>query len=90
VGYALDGSGIYGREERGTGGILHDPDPNARHGTNGPVMWDGTLVDMYHYVPAPEYPHTIGCFRGTAVRADFRPGRVRQTERAAAVAAIGR
>ncbi len=80
VGYALDGFGIYGMRDMATGRILHDADLDACHGTTGPVMWDGKAVVMYHYVLTPEYPYTIGCFRGTPVAADFLPGQQRQLE----------
>ncbi len=63
-----------------TGRILHDDDLDACHGTTSPVMWDGKLVDMYHYVLTPEYPYTIGCFRGTPVLADFKPRQQRQLD----------
>ncbi len=80
VGYALDGFGIYGMKDGATGRILHDDDLDACHGTTSPVMWDGKLVDMYHYVLTPEYPYTIGCFRGTPVPADFKPRQRRQLD----------
>jgi len=69
VGYALDGFGIYGMKDRATGRLLHDGDLDACHGTTGLVDWDGKLVSMYHYVLTPEYPYTVGCFRGTPVSA---------------------
>ena len=31
-------------------------------------MWDGEVVEMYHYVFTEDYPYTIGCFRGTPAR----------------------
>lgn len=78
VGYALDGFGIYGMKDRATGRILHDADLDACHGTTSPVIWNGKLVTMYHYVLTMEYPYTVGCFRGTPVSADFKPQQVRQ------------
>lgn len=78
VGYALDGFGIYGMKDRATGRILHDDDLDACHGTTSPVMWNGKRVVMYHYVLTMEYPYTIGCFRGTPVKADFKPQQDRQ------------
>ena len=75
VGYALDGFGIYGMKDRETGRILHDDDLDACHGTTSPVIWDGKLVTMYHYVLTAEYPYTIGCFRGTPVSSGFAGGR---------------
>lgn len=75
VGYALDGFGIYGMRDPATGRILHDADLDACHGTTGPVLWDGRMVTMYHYVLTEEYPYTIGCFRGTPQRRPHGRGR---------------
>lgn len=71
VGYALDGFGIYGMRDRTTGRIVHDSDLDACHGTTSPVLWNGRIVDIYHYVLTQEYPYTVGCFRGTPVSTDF-------------------
>lgn len=78
VGYALDGFGIYGMRDRASGRILTDADLDACHGTTSPVLWDGRLVTMYHYVLTFQYPYTVGCFRGTPVAADFTPRQLRQ------------
>ncbi len=78
VGYALDGFGIYGMRDRTTGRILHDSDLDACHGTTSPVLWNGKVVDMYHYVLTQEYPYTVGCFRGTPVSADFARRQLQQ------------
>ena len=75
VGYALDGFGIYGMKDRKTGRILRNDDLDTCHGTTSSVMWDGELVNMYHYVLTEEYPYTIGCFRGTPVSSDLAGGR---------------
>jgi len=80
VGYALDGFGIYGMRDAATGRILHDSDLDACHGTTSPVMWNGRKVTLYHYVLTEEYPYTIGCFRGTPVRADFKARQLRQLD----------
>ncbi len=79
VGYALDGFGIYGMKDPVTGRIMHDSDLDTCHGTTRPVTWDGKLVTMYHYVLTPEYPYTIGCFRGTPVMTSFRSRQSQQT-----------
>ena len=71
VGYALDGFGIYGEKDLTTGKTLHDTDLDACHGTTSAVLWNGHLVSMYHYVLTPEYPYTLGCFKGTPVAADL-------------------
>jgi hypothetical protein len=73
VGYSLDGFGIYGMKDPATGRTLHNDELDACHGTTTPVMWDGRQVNMYHYVLTPEYPYTIGCFRGTPVLTNLGP-----------------
>jgi YHYH protein len=69
IGYALDGFGIYGPYDA-SGKELTNADLDACHGRVGPVMWDGKLVSMYHYVMTDEYPYSIGCFKGTPVSVD--------------------
>lgn len=78
VGYALDGFGIYGMKDRATGRVLRDSDLDACHGIISPVMWDGKLVNMYHYVLTSEYPYTIGCFRGTPTMTNLTHGQSRR------------
>lgn len=73
VGYALDGFGIYGMRDRATGRILTEADLDACHGTTSLVLWNGKLAKMYHYVLTQEYPYTVGCFRATPVKSDFKP-----------------
>jgi YHYH protein len=63
VGYALDGFGIY-VERRPDGALLTDGDLDACHGRTSPITWDGTVVNLYHYVATAEYPYTVGCYRG--------------------------
>jgi hypothetical protein len=72
VGYALDGFGIYGMRDPATGKIMHDGDLDACHGITSPVMWDGKRIDMYHYALTPEYPYSVGCYRGTPVMTGLR------------------
>ena len=67
VGYALDGFGIYSMYDA-NGMEITNADLDACHGTTSEVMWNGNLVNMYHYVLTQEYPYTIGCFMGTPVR----------------------
>jgi hypothetical protein len=63
VGYALDGFGIYSKY--GTDGYTYtNEDLDACHGTTSPVMWNGELQDIYHYVITDEYPYIVGCFAG--------------------------
>ena len=67
IGYALDGFGVYGPWYNGK--MLGTADLDACHGTTSAVLWDGRLVTMYHYVSTYDFPYTIGCYRGTPVRA---------------------
>lgn len=63
VGYALDGFGIFSdRDANGT--QYRSSDLDECHGITSKIMWDGKEVSMYHYVLTPDYPYTIGCFRG--------------------------
>lgn len=63
--YAFDGFGIYGPWYNGK--ILTTADLDACHGITSPVMWDGQLVNMYHYVSTYDFPYTVGCYRGTPI-----------------------
>ena len=70
LGYAYDGFGIYGM--RGADGKeLTNADLDECHGTTSPVMWDGKLVTMYHYVATREFPYVMGCFKGTPIQNQF-------------------
>lgn len=64
TGYMLDGFGIYGPygEE---GKLLTSKDLDECHGHKHPVMWDGQMVDHYHYHWTYDFPYNIGCFKGT-------------------------
>lgn len=64
VGWALDGFGIYGPLDE-NGVELTNDDLDECHGRTSPVVWDGNLVTMYHYVATRAYPYTVGCYRGT-------------------------
>lgn len=67
MGYAFDGFGIYGHY--GEGGVeLTNEDLDECHGHKHVIQWEGKQVSMYHYHATHEYPYTLGCFRGTAVR----------------------
>jgi hypothetical protein len=73
LGYALDGFGIFG--SRGSDGSqLTDADLDECHGHTHAITWDGATVTMYHYHATREYPYTIGCFHGTAVKANYVAG----------------
>jgi YHYH protein len=72
VGYALDGFGIYSPYDQ-NGNELTTADLDECHGTTSPVMWNGRIVNMYHYVMTRDFPYTVACFKGTAVRNAFPP-----------------
>jgi hypothetical protein len=67
LGYALDGFGIYGPWYGGK--ILTTADLDACHGTTSPVLWNGVLTTIYHYVSTYDFPYTVGCYKGTPVKA---------------------
>jgi hypothetical protein len=68
LGYALDGFGIYsGYDENGR--EITNAELDSCHGRTSPVLWDGKLTSIYHYVMTREYPYTLGCYRGTPVQA---------------------
>jgi hypothetical protein len=64
VGYALDGYGIY-VERNASGNLPTDADLDACHGRTSEVLFNNTMVDMYHYDATLEYPYTVGCYHGT-------------------------
>jgi hypothetical protein len=67
VGYALDGYGIY-VVKNAAGDLPSNTQLDACHGTTSPVMWNGKLTDIYHYVATLEYPYTVGCYHGTPIK----------------------
>jgi hypothetical protein len=67
AGYALDGFGIFGPRGK-DGQPLTDAALDACHGHIHPIVWDGRLVEMYHYHTTLEYPYTLGCYRGSPLR----------------------
>jgi hypothetical protein len=73
IGYALDGFGIYSSYDEG-GRELTNADLDECHGRVSRIMWDGREVTLYHYVLTREYPYTVGCFRGSALRMPGREG----------------
>lgn len=64
IGYALDGFGIYSPYDA-DGNEITSKDLDICHGTTSPIMWDGKMVNMYHYVVTRDFPYTMTCFRGT-------------------------
>ena len=77
VGYAMDGFGIYSIYDE-NGRELTNADLDECHGRTSRVVWDGKPVTMYHYVLTREYPYTVGCFRGNAVRTKMQSTEGRQ------------
>jgi hypothetical protein len=66
VGYALDGFGLFGPHgENGT--TLTSGDLGACHGHTHDILWDGSRIQLFHYHLTPDYPYTVGCFRGKPV-----------------------
>jgi hypothetical protein len=64
TGYMLDGFGIYGPYGE-NGELLTSEDLDECHGHKHPVLWDGVMVDIYHYHWTYDFPYNIGCFKGT-------------------------
>ena len=64
MGYMLDGFGIYGPFGE-NGELLSSADLDECHGHTHPVMWDGAMIDIYHYHWTYDFPYNIGCFKGT-------------------------
>lgn len=64
MGYMLDGFGIYGPYGE-NGELLKSVDLDECHGHKHPVMWDGQMVNIYHYHWTYDFPYNIGAFKGT-------------------------
>ena len=62
-GYSLDGFGIYGPLDV-DGKMIKNVQLDICHGHVGFVLWEGKVVEMYHYHLNREYPYSVGCFRG--------------------------
>ena len=73
VGYAYDGFGIYVERDK-NGKILANANLDECHGHISKVMWDGNLVEMYHYVATLEYPYAVGCYKGTLSQSSSQSG----------------
>lgn len=63
AGYALDGFGIYGKYGE-NGKELSNKDLDSCHGHGHLMTLNGVPQEIYHYHLTPEYPYTLGCFRG--------------------------
>ena len=69
-GYAMDGFGIYG--PRGADGKeITNAQLDECHGMTSPVLWNGKIQNIYHYVLNSEFPSAIGCFRGVIDPANY-------------------
>lgn len=67
LGWAFDGFGIYGK--RGQGGkAMTNADLDVCHGHSHKVLWRGKQQTIYHYHMTEEYPYSLGCFRGKAIK----------------------
>jgi hypothetical protein len=64
MGYMLDGFGIYGPYGE-DGALLTSADLDECHGHQHPVLWDGQVIDLYHYHWTYDFPYNIGCYKGT-------------------------
>ena len=73
LGYALDGFGLYGYHGE-SGKNITNAELDECHGHAHEIEWDGKNVVMYHYHATWEFPYTVGCFRGTAVRLSLGEG----------------
>ncbi len=64
MGYMLDGFGIYGPYGE-NGELLKSDDLDECHGHKHPVLWDGQMVNIYHYHWTYDFPYNIGAYKGT-------------------------
>ena len=68
LGYAFDGFGIYGPHDQ-DGTVVSGADLDECHGHVSEIEWDGATTNMYHYHATQAHPYTLGCFKGTPVKA---------------------
>ena len=62
LGYALDGFGIFAKNESGKD--VQNSDLDACHGHEHIIPWNGEMVSIYHYHMTDEFPYSVGCFMG--------------------------
>ncbi len=67
MGYMLDGFGIFGPYGE-KGELLSSKDLDECHGHKHAVMWDGKMVNIYHYHWTYDFPYNIGCYKGTPIK----------------------
>ncbi len=65
IGWAFDGFPITG-PEISPNRYLTTADLDECHGITSPVMLNGSLVNMYHYVMTQDFPYSVSCFRGVS------------------------
>ncbi|MFK7947902.1 MAG: YHYH protein [Saprospiraceae bacterium] len=63
MGYMLDGFGIYGPHGE-DGELMTSADLDECHGHTHEVLWDGQMIELYHYHWTYDFPYNIGCFKG--------------------------
>jgi hypothetical protein len=63
MGYMLDGFGIYGPYGE-NGELLKSIDLDECHGHTHSILWDGTMISLYHYHWTYDFPYNIGCYKG--------------------------
>jgi hypothetical protein len=64
VGFAFDGFPIV-VERDAAGNLPTNADLDECHGRTSPIVFDGEVVETYHYSATLEFPYFIGCYRGT-------------------------
>lgn len=64
MGYMIDGFGIYGPYGE-NGELLKSADLDECHGHSHSVLWDGQMINLYHYHWTYDFPYNIGCYKGT-------------------------
>ncbi len=64
MGYMLDGFGIYGPYGE-NGELLKSTDLDDCHGHTHSVLWDGKMINLFHYHWTYDFPYNIGAYKGT-------------------------
>lgn len=64
MGYMLDGFGIYGPHGE-DGKLIWSKDLDECHGHTHPKLWDGKMIELYHYHWTYDFPYNLGCYKGT-------------------------
>jgi hypothetical protein len=52
-------------ERDAAGNLPTNADLDECHGRTSPIVFDGEVVETYHYSATLEFPYFIGCYRGT-------------------------